>query len=195
MNELPILSTVEYLNFIAKLTMYMLVVLAVISDLKTRKIPNQLTINGILCGIFLNMLIYGWANGSFDAFGLMAGLWFSFLGALLALVIGLAPFAVGGWGGGDVKLLMLIGAFVGVGQTFQTILYTAIAGGIVAVFYLIKRFLKKEKLFGNFLGTLKDYYNHYVYKTELVETESKQEKFPYSIAILAGLTASFIIPS
>ncbi|MFC1595691.1 prepilin peptidase [Candidatus Margulisiibacteriota bacterium] len=183
-------NTLELLKNIILLS---LVLWATYSDIKTRKIPNKLTINGMLAGILIAMLVFAWQSGSFNPGGLWQGFISGFGGCLVALMLGVIPFAVGGLGGGDIKLLMLIGAFTGPVIALWTVLYTALAGGVVAVLFLIKRVIKKESLFGDFVKKLKEYKDHYVYQTELPKDSASGEKFPYSIAILAGLLMAFFL--
>ena len=184
----------QCLNFyiVKDVILLSLVLLATYSDLRTRKIPNKLTINGILLGLLLCITTFAWSGGSFNLVHLGQGLLFSLGGILLAFGLGILPFMAGGLGGGDVKLLIMIGAFMGPQFTLWTALYTAICGGTIALFFIVKRFLKKEKLFAGFFSFATDYWQHLVYKTELVNTQEKQEKFPYSLAILGGVVLAFL---
>ncbi len=43
------------------------------------------------------------------------------------------PFALGGLGGGDVKLLAALGAWLGPGDVLWLSLYTGVAGGVMAL--------------------------------------------------------------
>ncbi|MEW5783780.1 MAG: prepilin peptidase [Bacillota bacterium] len=108
---------------------YVLLVLlgtAAIFDLTRKKIPNFLTLPAI-----------GWGLVSFAINGRLAGLLFSFWGLLLGIAIFLIPFAMGGLGGGDVKLLGAVGALQGAAFVFHAALFTAICGAVLALFYLL----------------------------------------------------------
>ena len=96
--------------------------IACITDLRTRRIPNVLTFGAALAG-----LLYQFAIGGIDALG--QGL----LGWLLGAVIFFLPFALGGLGGGDVKLLAALGAWLGPVDALWLVLYSGIAGGIMAL--------------------------------------------------------------
>lgn len=72
--------------------------LAVVFDLRTREIPNFLPL-ALLTGAAMAFL---WGLHPL-------GGWASIGGALLALLIGGLLFWLGGWGGGDVKLLVGLG--------------------------------------------------------------------------------------
>jgi len=103
-----------------------LVFLAVYTDLRWRRIPNVLTVSGALAGLALNMIILGPTEG----------LRIACLGLVVGLALLLPFFALGGMGGGDVKLLAALGAWVGPGRVFNIFLYAALAGGIASIIML-----------------------------------------------------------
>ena len=95
---------------------------ACVIDLRTRHIPNALTF-----GTALAALLYHTVAGGLDGFLASAGGWF--VGAALFFI----PFALGGLGAGDVKLLAALGAWLGPRDAVWLALYTAIAGGVLAI--------------------------------------------------------------
>jgi prepilin peptidase CpaA len=95
---------------------------AVACDLRMRRIPNLLTFGAAATG-----LIYHFLSGGVDSFGHSAAGWL--VGALVFVV----PFALRGLGGGDVKLLAALGAWIGPGDVVWLALYTGIAGGAMAI--------------------------------------------------------------
>jgi prepilin peptidase CpaA len=96
--------------------------IACVTDLRTRRIPNALTFGAALAG-----LLYQLATGGIDGLGQAA------LGWVVGVVFFLLPFALGGLGGGDVKLLGALGAWLGPGDVAWLALYTGVAGGALAV--------------------------------------------------------------
>lgn len=90
-------------------------------DLRERRIPNLLTIAGLLTALGLRLVI------GVDAATQGAE------GALFAVLVGLAPFTFGLMGGGDVKLLGAVGAFVGVNRLFGALLMVGVVGGLLAL--------------------------------------------------------------
>jgi prepilin peptidase CpaA len=96
--------------------------IACVTDLRTRRIPNVLTFGAALAG-----LIYQFASGGMD------GISHAALGWLVGAVIFILPFALGGLGGGDVKLLAALGAWLGPGDILWLALYTGVAGGVMAL--------------------------------------------------------------
>jgi prepilin peptidase CpaA len=103
-----------------------LAIVAAAYDIRTRRIPNTLTYGGIVSGVVLRTLMEGW-HGMGQALlgGVMAG------GAFLLF------FLVKGLGAGDVKLMAAIGSWVGFAQSVVVLIATAMAGGVLAVGYMI----------------------------------------------------------
>ncbi len=98
-----------------------LLLIAAATDVRTRRIPNWLTITMLVTGIVQ----------SFTAVGLVPpvlALW----GALVGLALPLALYIVGGLAAGDVKLLCGIGAWVGP-RNFLMVICAAALTGLVLV--------------------------------------------------------------
>ena len=104
----------------------MLITASGFCDLKERKIPNRITFTGILIGIIFNIVTGGWSGLLQGIVGLLAGLSIFFL-----------PFAMGGMGAGDVKLMGAIGALMGWRFSVMTAMYSAMVGGIMVLMYLL----------------------------------------------------------
>ena len=99
----------------------------VASDLKTRRIPNALTGPVILAGFTLNAWNAGWSGALTSAAGFG-----------LAIVLLLAPFAAGGIGGGDVKMMGAIGALLGPRLVLLSLIVGLVLGGVFAVIHLVR---------------------------------------------------------
>lgn len=106
------------------------------TDLRSRRIPNALTLSGIGTGLVL--------GGFLDGLG---GCLAAAAGALLAVVLLLAPFAMGGIGGGDVKMMAAIGSLIGPRALLASLLAGMLLGGLVAVGVLMRRGRLGETLF------------------------------------------------
>src|ERR1039458_5278614 len=89
-----------------KVEMVLLVMLlaAAVFDVLYRRIPNWLTVSGVVLGIAMNTILGPEAG---------AGLVFSLVGLLVAFGIYAALYALRAMGAGDVKLMAAIGALVG----------------------------------------------------------------------------------
>lgn len=99
-----------------------LLAVACLSDLRTRRIPNVLTMSAAAGAVLFHLATGGWVAAGWSVAGL-------FLGAVLFFPM----FALRGMGAGDVKLLAAIGAWLGPGQVAIVALATSIAGGLIAL--------------------------------------------------------------
>ncbi len=95
---------------------------AVTADLRTRRIPNVVTLLTAITGLALA------ATGE-SGLSLRASL----VGLALGLVLMLPGHFLGATGAGDVKLLAAFGAVLGPRRILAAFLYTVIAGGVLAV--------------------------------------------------------------
>jgi prepilin peptidase CpaA len=91
-------------------------------DLRSRRIPNWLTAGGAAIGIAYHMVAGGQAGVETAAAGCAIGLALFFI-----------PFALGGLGAGDVKLVAALGAWLGPVQVIWLGLYTGVIGGVLAL--------------------------------------------------------------
>lgn len=96
-------------------------------DLEHQIIPDRITLPGIVIGFVLGaaVLPVGWLN---SLIGLFLG------GGLFYLV---AVLSRGGMGGGDIKLIAMIGAFLGWQSVLLTIFLGALAGSVVGISLMI----------------------------------------------------------
>ncbi len=93
-----------------------------IIDVKTRRIPNRLTIAACVLGVLL------------AAAGLTrVTVAQSLLGIVLGMLLMLPGHLLGGTGAGDVKMLGASGAILGASRIPAAFLFTAIAGGLLAL--------------------------------------------------------------
>ncbi len=91
------------------------------SDARERRIPNALTIGGAAVAFAIGFSTDGWP-----------GLVEAFEGLGMALALLGAPFALRIVGGGDVKFLMALGAFLGPRRTLEAFIWATAAGGLWA---------------------------------------------------------------
>jgi prepilin peptidase CpaA len=105
------------------------------TDWRTRRIPNWLTVPGLLLGIAANSLVAG-----------IPGLKRSVLGAGLGLLV-LLPFVLlRSLGAGDWKLAGALGAFVGPGALVDLLMGSIFVAGIMALGLVIYKRRLKETL-------------------------------------------------
>lgn len=118
----------------------LLVSMAVVSDYRTYKISNKLILTFLVIGLVFNLSTNGLEGGQ-DAI----------LGSLLPLVL-FPLFTLKMLGAGDIKAFCAIGSILGLEQGTNTMIFSFMAGGIIAVFFLIfrKNALERFKSFWNY---------------------------------------------
>jgi prepilin peptidase CpaA len=148
-------------------------------DLRTRRIPQALTLGGALAGFLFHTVNGGWGASFASAMGWAVG-----------IAIFFVPFALGGLGGGDVKLLGAIGAWLGPMNALWVGLYAGAAGGVLAIFvaltngYLIRAV-------GN-VGMMLAYWRLNGIKPlpEMTLEHARGPRLAYAVPILAGTAAT-----
>ena len=165
----------------------LLVSLSAAFDAKERRIPNKITLTGILLGLVFNLIMGGWT-----------GLLNSFFGMLAGIAIFFIPFVFGGMGAGDVKLMGAIGALMGWRFSVETGIYSALVGGMMVLVYLVYTRKMREILSGMLLA-LVQFLNRIIqrrgYSEALMRAEQnfyrngreyKKIYIPYGVAIAGG---------
>lgn len=174
--------------------------IATFTDLRERLIYNGTTYAGI--GIALvGSVVQWWVRGDIDESSLahewLAGFvspansfggWAACGGIMLVCYV-LLP---GGVGGGDVKLLAMVGAFLGLYPGLEAMLWTLVLGGCFAVLVLVWR-VGAWRLLGKLSSYLATAVRHRVPPT-LDETDRRQlqvELFLAPSALVAAIIVRF----
>jgi prepilin peptidase CpaA len=144
---------------------------AAVIDLRTRRVPNLLTMSMAAAGIAL----------AFAGIG-RVGLAASLTGCVIGAVLMLPGHLLGGTGAGDVKLLAAAGAWLGPALTFKAFLAAVIAGGVIALIVATRR--------GRLRRTLNTTTRLAVGTAVAAEVEHPQanNRFAYAPAIAIGVT-------
>ena len=101
-------------------------------DVRSRRIPNQLIVLGSIAGFLLHLLLPP-GSGLFSAPVGSLGILFSLSGFVLGLLLLLPFYALRTLGAGDVKLMALVGAFIGPYAVLGATLLTMLCGGVLAL--------------------------------------------------------------
>jgi len=129
---------------LATVLLLVLIVVATATDLLQHKIYNWTTYSGILAALGSNaagdvLLATGRANeAQIRELGLI-GLGNAFIGFLACGFVMLVCFVMFKIGGGDVKLIAMLGAFMGPERGIETMLWTFVLGGCAGLIVLIWR--------------------------------------------------------
>ena len=120
-------------EWIGEIVLAVVLIAAAVSDLRTGRVRNVLTYSAILAGLVFGG-IQGWWTGETRE-GLvnhMAGFSFGF-------VVLFVPFLLGGMGGGDVKLMGAVGAFLGWPGIVYAMFYSFLVGVAVGLIMMVWR--------------------------------------------------------
>jgi prepilin peptidase CpaA len=109
-------------------------VICCITDFRTGRIPNAVSTSAVVVGALLNWYLLG-----------LLGLVNSIVGLFLMLALLLGPFAMGGIGGGDVKMMGAVGSLTGPRLACLSLMAGLLIGGAVMVLHLARIGRLREK--------------------------------------------------
>lgn len=139
-------------------------------DLRTRRVPNPLTLGIALIGLAL-------AATRWSGLGLTS----AFLGLLTGVALMMPGYLFGAMGGGDLKLFAATATLLGPKPAVLAFVYTLIAGGIFAAIVATRRRQLREALLSTAIlvrtagATAAD-----------IEHPSRNNRFAYAPAIAVG---------
>ena len=139
-------------------------------DLRTRRVPNPLTMGLAAIGVLYAAVGIG---------GLSIGASLAGLGLGLALM--LPGHLIGATGAGDVKLFAAAGAFVGPAHILTAFLYTALAGGAIAIVIALFRRRLRQTV-GDTALLIATRGTH----AQAIESTLQNNRFAYAPAIAVG---------
>jgi prepilin peptidase CpaA len=167
-------------------TVILLLVVASVFDYRTRRIPNWLVLSGVLYGVVYNAVLPPTPHDN---------VLFPFLGLALGLLLFLPLYLLRAMGAGDVKLLAMVGAFLGPGDTFHAALATMIVGGVLAILLVLikgKALLMLQNLASafhlNFLSVASG-----LAPSLHVTSKASAGKIPYGVAIAIGTIGYLVL--
>ncbi len=152
---------------------------ACVTDLKSGRIPNVLTFGGALAA-----LVFHGITGRGDGLLVACGGW------VVGVAVFFAPFALGGLGAGDVKLLAALGAWLGPADAVWLALYAGVAGGVIALSVALARGYLRQAL-----ANIRLLLTHWRVSGpgqlhEISLAGSKGPRLAYAVPILVGTLAT-----
>ena len=165
------------LMWVSRAVLVVMLTLACVCDLRTRRIPNALSAATAVVGIGLALVARPWLDGLvYAGSGLLVGLglWFPF-------------FAFGMLGAGDVKLFAATATFLGLRSAVEGALYTAVFGGLMAAGFMVANSGWHFTLFR---------VTHSPEMPMLLRQDpgEKRHRMPYAVAIAAGVMTAMLWP-
>ncbi len=174
----------SYPPIVLQIVLALVAFVAAVYDYRFRRIPNWLTLSGVLLGLvlnsFLNVTQLSWYSG-YNWRSALAGMG-------LAFAVYFPLYLLRGMGAGDVKLMAAIGAIVGPSNWFAIFLLSSILGGLVAVVLLLWKG-RARRTFSNvgfMLNELAHLRQPYLRREELDVKSPKAVTMPHGIAIAIG---------
>ena len=119
--------TASHIHLVWGAVFTMLLVTGCVTDLKSRKIPNELV---------ATILATGWLFALYSP-PIVPALGRSLAGTAVGFGIWIAFYLVGAIGAGDVKFFAAAGAWLGPAATWRAALIAALVGGMLAIAFLV----------------------------------------------------------
>jgi prepilin peptidase CpaA len=150
-------------------------VIAGVTDWRSRRIPNWLTMPGFLLGVLTNALAGGWAGTKDSLLGAGLG-----LGLLLPFVV------IRALGAGDWKLVGALGAFLGPRPLLVVLIVTILVNGVMAVAMIVwkKRVAETAR---NFMRMLAAFATMRLPERDLTLDNPDAVKVPFGIAVAVAV--------
>lgn len=153
-------------------------------DIRTRRIPNWLTVAGAAAGLLSNAWLFSWA-----------GLRDAAVGIALALLVYLPLVWLRGMGAGDAKLMAAIGAFTGPANWIAIFALSGLLGGVMGLgLALWKRRLRRTLAStAELAGDLARLRKPHERKPEWDVQQSAGLRLPYGLVIALGVAAFLLL--
>jgi len=162
-----------------------LLIVASVWDYGVYKIPNWLTASGAVFG-----LVYS----TVATLSPQAGFFFALEGMSLGLLMMLPLYVIKTTGAGDVKLMAMVGAFLGAPDIFYAVITTFIVGGVAALGFALF-----NGVLGRMLGNVKNIVQIVVVSASggilpdaHIEASKSVGRLPYGVSVGIG-TVGYVV--
>lgn len=132
-----------------------LLLAALVADLRSRRIPNSLVLAGLTLAFGEHAIALALRPPTAPLAG--ATWWAPLAGLLTGFALLLPHYLLRAMGAGDVKLMAMVGAFVGPTAAATAVLYTLIAGGLLSLVIMFSRRGVAAQTFANLRFLLTDW--------------------------------------
>jgi prepilin peptidase CpaA len=146
-----------------------------VTDVKSRRIPNIITVPAFFFGLCLHLFLGGWRQ-------MLTALAAGFICGAIFLVF----FIAGGMGAGDVKLITAVGCIAGMSHIAYILVLTAITGGVMALVLALARGRLKQTLMN--VGEIASHHRNQGLQPhpDLNVKNTRTLRLPYALAIAGG---------
>jgi prepilin peptidase CpaA len=165
--------TGSYLHLAGGAVFTALLAAGCITDLRSRKIPNELVVAILVTGVLF----------AFTSPSVGRALGMSVVGTVVGFAIWIPFYLLGVIGAGDVKFFAAAGAWLGPALTWRAALIAAVVGGVLAIVYLVS-----EKRLGAALRrlALAASSRSVAVVAEVAHPGAKRRPLPYGVALAIG---------
>ena len=154
-----------------------LFLIAAYGDVRTRRIPNALTGSLVIVGLGLAATQLG-----------RVGIGGAIVGLLLGFAFMLPGNVFGATGAGDVKLFAAAGALLGPATTVRAFVFTAIAGGVLALVVALRR-----RRLAHTVGMTARLVTSGKSVVSAIESPAADNRFAYAPAIAIGVVMAALL--
>lgn len=164
---------------------------AVTSDLLSHRIPNRLVLSGLALAFGLHLA------ATFSGQASLAGAhaWSPLTGLLVGGCLLMPLYLLRACGAGDVKLMAMVGAFVGADTALSAVLYTLLAGGLLSLAMMMLRGVATQTLTNiRFIVCDWGLRANSGQGLRLAPLTTTAARLPYAVAIAAGTLAALLWP-
>lgn len=159
--------------------LFLLLAGAVAYDSLSHRLPNFYLLMGLLLGAVLQVWTDGWGGLLSAAGGLAVG-----------FLVFLPFYALGGMAAGDVKLMAVVGSFIGGAAALWAAACSLIAGTVLGILYLLLR-----GHLGKFVARYWAMASLRSYIPVESDADPARHRFPYALAIATGTVVSLFFES
>lgn len=157
------------------------VVIAFYMDVRYHKIPNWLTMSGIIVGMIYHLLT-----------GMIGGLLFSLLGIAVSAAVLILFYVFKALAAGDVKFFAGFGAITGMEFSLYSIFYSIIFAGMIgAIIMILFRFNVFKKVIYRIYDWVLTKLQREPAHSRKSFLELKIKQFPFMYAVLPGVLVTF----
>lgn len=154
-----------------------MLILAMMTDLSTRKIPNSIIVFGLVASLVCHLVAAEGAGGLN---------WLT--GVAVAFACFIPLYIVRGMAAGDVKLMMAVGGFLGYPLIIKAVVCVFLSGGVMAIGFVILKG-RFKRLSQNMRVMLTDLYIKTTSGVSVADgyvMKNSAGRMPYALAIALG---------
>jgi prepilin peptidase CpaA len=164
----------------------MLLSIACWRDVQSRRIPNTLVVVGLALGLFFQVAVPSGSSLFHPTQAGSLGLTAALLGAAVGLGLLMPLYVLRAMGAGDVKLMAMVGAWLGASGVAWATLFTMLAGGVLSIAVMLAT-RSSLQVFSNLHAMVAPTIVNPSRNSPTAASKRKTTgRLPYAVAIAAG---------